>query len=97
MGISWENDFLQMHILNSMDEHGAVFFFQDVFSYLDFIIRPDSQHETVERRVVQFAQCNAVVNDGISTRFSIGDDVGRVEQFKMLHTGRKHTAHDRRE
>ena len=84
VGISGEYDFFQMHILKSVEQHGTVLLFQDIVSNFDDIVWPYADHETVKRCVVQFAEGNTVIHNGIAIGFSIRDDVRRVQQFKVF-------------
>ena len=69
-----------------MNEHRAVGFRQDVWTDLDRQIWPDSDDVGIERRMVQFAESEAIRDDGIAARPSIRDDVRRVKQLIVSET-----------
>jgi len=75
-----------MHISGewNIGKRGTVLFFQDIIPNLDDIIGPYADHETVKGGMVQFAEGNTVIHNGISIGFSIRDDMSRVQKFKML-------------
>ena len=87
--MSWEHDFLQMHTLKSVEQHGPIFFFQDIVSNFDDIVGPYADHETVKGRVVQFAEGNTVTHNGIAVGFSIRDNMSRIQQFEMLEAAER--------
>jgi len=73
-----------MHSLKSVEQHGPVLFFQDIIPNLDDIIGPYADHETVKGGMVQFAEGNTVIHNGITVGFSIRDNVSRIQQFEVL-------------
>ncbi len=66
-----------------MSEHRSVGLPEDVLAYLDDEIWPNADDVVVESGMMQLAQREAIGDDRLATRLSIGDDVGRVEQFLM--------------
>ncbi len=82
--MSWKYDFLQMHILKSVEQHGTVLLFHDIVSNFDDIVGPYADHEPVKGGVVEFAKGYTIIHDGITVGFTIRDDVRRVQKFEML-------------
>jgi hypothetical protein len=67
--------------LQAVKQHRTVDFAKDVLSNFDDEVGPDADDVVVEGGVMQFAQGNPVGNDGITTRVSVRNDVGSVEQL----------------
>ena len=78
-----------MHSLKSVEQHGTILLFQDIVSNFDDIVWPYADHETVKRRMVQFAEGNTVIHNGITVGFSIRDDMSRVQKFEMLQAAER--------
>ena len=70
-----------MQPLQSVGEHRAVVFLKDVAAHLDRVVGSNAKEEAVERRMVQLAESDAVLDDGLPARLSVGDDVRGVQEF----------------
>ena len=57
--------------------------FKHISAHFDDAVRPDSQKELVEGRMVQPTHRYAVADDGFTLRFRIGNYVGGIEQFTV--------------
>jgi len=69
--------------LQSVREHGAIILIPHVLPDFDCIVGPDSEEIGIESGMVQLAQGKAVRHDRLPARFSIGDDMGRVQKLAM--------------
>jgi hypothetical protein len=67
--------------LQSMLEHGPVFLLEHVSSHLDDIVRPNTNHVRIERRVMKLAERQAVRHYWEALRMSVRQDVRRFEEF----------------
>lgn len=62
-----------MEPLHSMLQHRSVDFLQHVEAHLDVIVGIDADDVTIERGVMQLAQCEAVRNARLAFRIAIRD------------------------
>lgn len=72
-----------MELLEPVDEHGSIDLVTKVRSKLHDEIGPDSQEVFVKGRVVEFAQCQAVRDQGLTHWIAVGDDVRGIQKFDM--------------
>jgi hypothetical protein len=72
-----------VHLLQAMTKHGSVYLGEDVVAYLDDPVWSDADDIGVVRGVVDFAHGQSVGNDGFAALVVIGEDVRRVEQWRM--------------
>jgi len=70
-----------MKALKSVDEHRSIRLIQNVRSNLDDQVRPYPEKISIERGMVQFAQCESVRDERLSKRIGVGDYVCGVQQF----------------
>ena len=73
-----------MEALEAVHQHGTISFLEDVASNLDDAIGADSEEVTIERRMVELAQCEPVRHERLTQRISVGDDVRCVEQLVVV-------------
>ncbi len=69
-----------------MQQHWAVFFFEDVFTDFYYIVGIYSKDIAVKGCVVEFAEGKAVCYYGLSFGVAIGDYVGGVEKFSVFES-----------
>jgi hypothetical protein len=67
-----------------MPEHGTIFLVEDVAADLDHKVWPDSQHVSVECGVMQLAEREAVPYDWFTFGMPIRQDMGSVEELRMV-------------
>ena len=82
-GPARDSDGLAVQLLDAVAKHRAVNFIKDVFSDLDAVVGGDSDDMVVERRVVDFAQGQAVGHDGFTVLLAVLDDVSGVQEFAV--------------
>src|SRR5262245_21437188 len=63
--------------LRAVDEHRPVFLTEDVASSLDHQVRPNAQDLSIEGRVVQRAEREAVRDHRHSARMAVRENMGR--------------------
>src|SRR5690606_25150251 len=80
---------LTMHALKAVSQHRAVFFRKNVRANLDNSVRPNSDEVSVERRVVDLAEREPVVNLRHSKRVPVGDDVARIQKLTVAETAER--------
>ena len=69
--------------LNGVLEGWPIDLFKHIPADFDDTVRPDSQEELVEGRMVEPAQRYAVADDGFTPRVRIRNYVGGIEQFTV--------------
>lgn len=70
-----------MNLLKADDEHRAIRFPKDGFTYLDHIVGPDRKEEPIERRVMQLAECYAIAHNWLALEIAVRGYVRRVEEL----------------
>src|SRR5882724_4296950 len=70
-----------VEVLKTVAEHGAVRLVKNGGRYVNHEIGVDADQMSVECRVVELAQRQAVRHDGLAARVSIGQDVSGLEEF----------------
>jgi hypothetical protein len=78
-----------METLKTVDQHRSVCFIEDIWPHLDNIIRCYSNHVSIERRVVESAQCDAVWDRRDAKWIGIGNDVRRFQKFVSSKTAHR--------
>ncbi len=76
-------DPLPVQILNRVLECRTIALLEDIRPDLDNIIRPQSDEELIEYRMVKAAQSDAVADNRLALRLSVRNNMGGVKQFLM--------------
>jgi len=61
-----------------MSKHWTILFLENIISDLNYIVRSNAQKEIIKCCMVEFTKGYAVGDDWITTRFSIGDNMGSI-------------------
>ena len=72
-----------MQPLNGMPQCWTINLFENVGANLDDVVRAHSQEESIEGRVVQPAEREAVSHNRLTPWFRVRNDVGRIQQLAM--------------
>ena len=68
-----------MHFLNAMAKHRAVTLLEHAFIHVNTMSRVDAEDIRVVRRMMDLAEAEAVANDGLPERLTIGHDMRRIK------------------
>jgi hypothetical protein len=69
--------------LQSVQEHGAVLFVEDIAPDLDHQVGPDTDDVIVEGRVVQLAKGEAIADSRLAERIGIAHDVCGIKELSV--------------
>ena len=78
-----QDDALAVHSLKPVLQHWPIALCENVFSDLDNKIRSNREKESIERRVMEFAERYAIFDQWFALRVRVGNDVSSIQQFFM--------------
>ena len=67
-----------------MFKHGAINFFQNIFSHYYFIVRTDADYINIKSGMMNFTKRQAIWDNGIPFFFFICNYMSSIEQFIMV-------------